>query len=69
MWVCIPCLPIEYYDTRFLMKLGSLIGSPVKVDDTTGFVSRGRYARICVEVDLTKPLVSKFKLRRQIRRI
>ena len=26
------------------MKLGSLIGSPIKVDDTIGSLSRGHYA-------------------------
>ena len=41
----------------------------LKVDDTIGSLSRGHYAHICVEEDLTKPLVSKFKLCRQIRRI
>lgn len=29
--------------------------------------SRGRYARILVEVDITKPLLSKFKLKNKIR--
>ncbi|CAN1749507.1 hypothetical protein LINPERHAP1_LOCUS3734, partial [Linum perenne] len=30
---------------------------------------RGNYARICVEVDLSKPLLSKYRLRRRVRRI
>ncbi|KAL0313677.1 UNVERIFIED_CONTAM: hypothetical protein Scaly_2911500 [Sesamum calycinum] len=34
----------------------------VKVDETTMAASRGRYARVCVEVDLTKPLVSMITL-------
>lgn len=68
-WVRFPYLPIEYYDTAFLMRVGKLIGEPMKVDQATGSVSRGKFARICVEVDLTKPLLSKFKLRNQIRRI
>ena len=51
------------------MRVGSKIGNPIKVDDATSMVSRGHYARICVEVDLIKPLVSKFRLRRRIRRL
>lgn len=68
-WVRIPCLPIEYYDSNFLMRVGKLIREPMKVDQATSLVSRGKFARICVEVDLTKPLLTKFKLRNQIRHI
>lgn len=68
-WVRIPCLPIEYYDTNFLMRVGKLIRELMKVDQATGTVSRGKFARICVEVDITKPLLAKFKLQNQIRRI
>ncbi|XP_038687586.1 uncharacterized protein LOC119986972 [Tripterygium wilfordii] len=69
VWVRIPCLPIEYYDYDFLMRVGEKIGKPVKIDDATDSVSRGKFARLCVEVDLTKPLLAKFKLRRRVRRI
>ncbi|XP_075489651.1 uncharacterized protein LOC142528490 [Primulina tabacum] len=31
-WVRFPCLPIEYYDQEFLMKVGSKIGRPIKID-------------------------------------
>lgn len=33
----------------------------MKMDDTTAFAlaTRGKFARLCVEVDLTKPLLSK----------
>ena len=44
------------------MKLGSKIGNSVQIDSTTSMASRGHFARLCVEVDLTKPLVSKFTL-------
>lgn len=30
---------------------------------------RGKYARLCIEVDLRKPLLLKYRLRRRIRRI
>ncbi|XVF47015.1 hypothetical protein PTKIN_Ptkin03bG0075100 [Pterospermum kingtungense] len=51
------------------MKVGAKIGRPVKVDQATNLVSRGKLARMCVEVDMTKPLLAKFRLRRHIRRI
>ena len=58
----IPCLPIEYYDKKFMMQLGAKVGRPVRVDEAISLVSRVHFMRICVEVDLSKPLLSKFKL-------
>ena len=69
VWVRLPCLPIEYFDYKFLMRVGSKIGKSIRVDNATSTMSRGHYARICVKVDLLKPLVSKFKFRRQIRKL
>ncbi|CAN1140994.1 hypothetical protein LINPERHAP2_LOCUS12202, partial [Linum perenne] len=40
-----------------------------RVDGTTLFGNQGNYARICVEVDLHKPLLSKYWLRHRVRRI
>ena len=51
------------------MRVGSKIGNPIKIDDATSTVSRGHYARICVEVDQMKPLISKFRLKRRVRRL
>lgn len=38
------------------------VGRPIRVDDSTSLVSKGRFARICSEVDITKPLLSKFTM-------
>ena len=51
------------------MTVGSKIGKPVHIDDAASTVSRGHYARICVEIDLLKPLVTKFKLRRKVKKL
>ncbi|XVF81050.1 hypothetical protein PTKIN_Ptkin15bG0125300 [Pterospermum kingtungense] len=64
VWVRFPCLPIEYYDYDFLMKVGEKIERPVRIDEATSIVSSGKFARMCVEVDITKPLLARFKLRR-----
>ena len=42
VWVRIPCLPIEYFDCNFLMRLGAKIGKPIRVADTTSTASRGQ---------------------------
>ncbi|CAN1126723.1 hypothetical protein LINPERHAP2_LOCUS3596 [Linum perenne] len=52
-----------------LTIIGNKIGKTVRLDLTTLGGSRGNFARICVEVDLSKPLLSKYRLRRRVRRI
>lgn len=69
VWVRFPDLPVEYFDCDFLMKLGKMIGEPKNIDEATSLVSRGRFARMCIEVDITTPLLSKYKLRRRMRKI
>ena len=62
-WVRIPKLSVEYFHKQFLLyKIGHKIGRVLKIDSTTENVERGQYTRMCVEVDLTKPLLSKFRL-------
>lgn len=36
------------------------MGQPVRIDDATSITSKGRYARMCVKVDITKHLLGKF---------
>lgn len=45
-----------------LLQLGNLLGKAIKVDDTTMNVERGKYARVCVEIYLKKPLASRICL-------
>lgn len=42
--------------------MGSKIGTMLKVDPLTSIHWRGRFARICVEIDLRRKLVPKFKV-------
>ncbi|KAJ1414250.1 Zinc finger, CCHC-type [Sesbania bispinosa] len=73
VWVRIPGLPIEYYDRNILWKIGGSLGNMLKMDGNTlrqkepsrddEFVTeRAKFARISVEIDLRKVLVSTFKL-------
>ncbi|XP_016206182.1 uncharacterized protein LOC107646513 [Arachis ipaensis] len=59
-WVRLPDLPIELYDRTILRRIGNLIGRMVKVDNNTANLCREKFARLCVEVDLTKPLMGKY---------
>jgi hypothetical protein len=63
VWVRISGLPIEYYDSKVLRHIGNKIGSTIKVDKNTLMQERGKYARICVEVDLTSPLLAMFMIK------
>ena len=57
IWIRLPRLPIEYYDPVILKKIGSKIGPVLRIDGHTATNSRGRFARLCVQVCLDKPLV------------
>ncbi|CAN1126175.1 hypothetical protein LINPERHAP2_LOCUS3276 [Linum perenne] len=69
VWIRLPGLPLEYFDYGILKKIGDRIGTTVRIDHTTLEEARGNFARLCVEVDLSKPLLSKYRLRRRVRRI
>ncbi|KAJ7959865.1 reverse transcriptase [Quillaja saponaria] len=66
IWVRFPGIPIECHESQFLMRMAERIGSPIKCDTTTSRADRGNFARICVEVDLSKPLVSRYELQKQV---
>lgn len=51
-WIYFPSLNVAYYDEDVLMALAEGIGKPMKIDYNTLQVSRGRFARVCVEIDL-----------------
>ena len=66
-WVRIPKLSVEYFNKDFLLhKIGSKIGKVRRVDNTMANVDRGQFTRLSVEIDLTKPLLSKFRLNGRI---
>lgn len=63
VWVRFPVVPVEYFNERWLIRAGNQIGKAVKVDRTTLIASRGKFARVCVEIDLTKPLKAGYSQR------
>lgn len=62
VWVRLPGLPLELFQQEVLSDAGNAIGKMVKVDTHTHESSRGKYARICVEIDLTKPLIGEITI-------
>ncbi|KAI9076389.1 hypothetical protein K1719_041624 [Acacia pycnantha] len=64
-WVRFPDLPAPLFDKKFLMNLGNSIGKVIRLDVHTAHRARGKFARMCVELDLTKPLIPEFSVEGQ----
>lgn len=73
VWICVPRFLIEYYDEDILHQQGEAAWRFVKVVDHTLKVRSGnilagmtivraKFARLCVEINLRKTLVSKFSI-------
>ncbi|CAI0434844.1 unnamed protein product [Linum tenue] len=62
VWVRLPDLPIELFNPQAVLRIVSKAGTPVRVDRATELGARGLFARACIEVDLTKPLLSKYNV-------
>ncbi|KAI9107368.1 hypothetical protein K1719_021405 [Acacia pycnantha] len=56
-WIRLPDVPFEFYNVESLRRIGNMIGKMIKVDRSTSIYDKGGFARICVEIDLKKPLV------------
>ena len=57
VWIRLRALPIEYYNPEALLQIGKSIGNVLRVDTHTANEARGRFARLCVQIDVDKPLV------------
>lgn len=60
VWIQLHNLPVEFWEGESLETVCSLFGKLLKIDDLTSSLSRSRFARICVEIDLAKPLKQGF---------
>ncbi|KAJ1379762.1 Zinc finger, CCHC-type [Sesbania bispinosa] len=72
VWVRVPGLPVEYYDSKILRRIGNSLGRRLKIDSNTLrqraneieelCTERAKFARLCNEVNLTEALISRFIL-------
>ncbi|KAF5465161.1 hypothetical protein F2P56_015190 [Juglans regia] len=60
VWVSLPGLPPNFYQQAFLNILMAPIGTFIRRDNSTRCATRTDGARLCVEVDAAKPLLSHF---------
>jgi hypothetical protein len=57
VWTRLPELPMELYDMDILNRIGNQLGTLLKVDARTVDGERGRFARLCIQIDLDQPLI------------
>lgn len=62
IWVQLHNLPIEFWSGDILESITGHLGNLLKIDDLTASLSRTKYARVCIELDLSKPLSKGFWL-------
>ncbi|XP_070014728.1 uncharacterized protein [Nicotiana sylvestris] len=62
LWVKFPNLPLICWSMKALSKIGSALGNPVYADDYTTGTVRISYARMLIEMDITKPLPRRVKM-------
>lgn len=64
VWVRFPELPIEFYDSSVLREIRSAIGPVLRIDSYTASGSKGSYVRMCIQIDLSKPLINTVRMGR-----
>ena len=58
VWIRLNKLLIEYYNAEALYLIGKAIRNVLRVDTHTTAEASGRFARLCIQVDVTKPIVT-----------
>lgn len=58
IWVRLHTLPMELYKSKVLQQIGGAIGKVLRIDTHTALKARGRYARLCIQVNVNKPLAN-----------
>jgi len=54
LWIRLVELPQEYWRERTLLEIASAVGTPIDIDGPTRERKFGHYARILVDIDLSK---------------
>ncbi|XP_024043278.1 uncharacterized protein LOC112099971 [Citrus clementina] len=68
-WIRLSKMNIQFYHKNIIRRLGHIIGLVIKIDNNTVTAQRGKFARLAVELDLQKPLVSQFNLEGRIQKV
>ena len=60
VWIRIPSLNVGYYDEDVFLSVPSLVRMPVKIYLNTSKVAQGKFARVCIEINLNQLVVASF---------
>jgi len=63
VWIQLPDLPLDCWNARALSKIASRVGKPITTDKLTRTKERLSFARVMVEVDASKELVTTVEMR------
>jgi len=58
VWIRLNELPIEYYNAQALHQISKSIGNVLRVYTHTATKTKGKSARLCVQIDVNKPLIT-----------
>lgn len=59
VWVKMSNLPLHYFNETSLIRLGSVLGTVLGVHHSTRSLTQQKFAKVCVELDVSKPLLEK----------
>ena len=68
-WIQLPGMALHYYHKLILWMIGQTVGKVVRINYNMESATRGKFARIAIEVTLSKPLVSQFLLDGKVQKV
>lgn len=66
VWIRLPALPECFYSGCLLRAIVQLVGPMIKIDLNIAQARKGCFARLAMNVNLRKPLVSKIRIEDQL---
>ncbi|XP_061360944.1 uncharacterized protein LOC133304882 [Gastrolobium bilobum] len=68
-WVRLPGFPLEYVNSSSLKRVGDWLGKFICLDAATTNLARGKFARICLELDLSQPLKAEYMIENRYKKV
>lgn len=69
IWVQFHNLPVEFWDGDSLETIAGQLGTMINIDEFTFNLVRSKYTRVCIDIDLSKPLCREFWLGDDLHRV
>ena len=64
VWIRLYELPFELYEAEVLREIRESIGKVLRIEMHTAMEARGKYARLCIQIDINKPLINTILIER-----